>query len=50
VALLHHDFLDDRPVFLSEHLADEVDLVVDDVLKPVQLFVSKLFFVQHEIR
>ena len=35
VALLHDDLLDDGAVLLLEHLADEVYLVVDDVLESV---------------
>ena len=51
MTLLHDDFLNDRTVLLLEHLSDDVDLVVDDVLETVQLLVRQLFFVQHhEIR
>lgn len=48
VALLHHYFLDDGSVLLLEDLADEVYLVVDDVLESVKLLIRKLFFVQHQ--
>lgn len=51
MALLHDDLLDNRPVLLLQDLPDDVDFVVDDVLKTVQLLVRQLFFVQHhEIR
>lgn len=35
VALLHDDLFDDRAVLLLQDLADEIDLVVDDVLESI---------------